>query len=602
MRAFRLAPAALLALPLLPLSPVAMACGGFFCESVPIQQAAEQIVFRQQGNRITAMVRILYSGEAERFSWVIPVPNEPDLSLGADVTFPELELATRPMFDLERNGEDCGFDAADGSTVAFPESVASATDSDDGVTIVAEESVGPFDTVTLRGDTADALILWLEENDYDLSENGRDLIEPYVEAGMLFVGVKLSNGESTDAIQPLVMEYTSEKPMIPIRLTAVAAEDDMGVLVWVVGEARAVPENYLHVTPNYARLNWYTGTRNAYSSYQTLVTAAMNEVEADGLTDNGQGFATDFAGTIDDDLRGRLNGSIGQEERFRAELDALDEFGGDAADFIAQALNGSEEPSLRIGVLQEASVLPLPEGRTPDLYFDAQALRNFYTDEQLGAARSTLRDRILEREIEPLTTALGLFPEGAYMTRLFTTLSAEEMTEDPTFGYNETMPDQPRLRRAVLDASCENGESAWTLTLDEGTDRDGEVVIRARQPVPFGVPAATDGQPASFLQARTSAAAAAETIRLASLGTLDIAADGSVTSTGMTDGSEVTDPNVDPAATPTAPSTPSSSSGSSGSSSSNDGFLGLAGPGALAILSLFAWRRRDPRRSAPNRA
>jgi len=601
MRAIRLAPAALLALPLLPVSPVALACGGFFCESVPIQQAAEQIVFRQDGDRITAMVRILYSGEAERFSWVIPVPNEPDLSLGADITFPELELATRPMFDLERNGEDCGFGAADGGAGGVSESVATTADGDDGVTIVAEESVGPFDTVTLRGDTADALILWLEENDYDLSENGRDLIEPYVEAGMLFVGVKLRNGESTDSIQPLVMEYSSAAPMIPIRLTAVAAEDDMGVLVWVVADARAVPENYLHVTPNYARLNWYTGTRNAYSSYQTLITAAMDEVEDDGMTDNGQGFATDFAGAIDEDLRGQLFGSIDQERRLRAELDALDALGGDAADFIAQAISGSVDPRLRIGVLQGERVLPLPDGRTPDLYFDAQGLRNFYTDEQLGAARATLRERILEREIEPLTTALELFPEGAYMTRLFTTLSADEMTADPTFGYNDTMPDQPRLRRAVLDASCENGESAWTLTLAGGTDRDGEVVIRARQPVPFSVPVATDGQPASFLQARTSAAAPPETIRLASLGTLDIAADGSVTTTPMPDesgrdetgpdDSEVTDSPVEPASPPSV--TPASSSG-------NDGFLGLAGPATLTFLSLFAWRRRAARRTTPD--
>jgi len=63
------------------------ACGGFFCTTVPINQAAEQIVFRQEEGKVTAMVRILYSGNAEDFSWVVPVPSIPEISLGANITF-----------------------------------------------------------------------------------------------------------------------------------------------------------------------------------------------------------------------------------------------------------------------------------------------------------------------------------------------------------------------------------------------------------------------------------------------------------------------------------------------------------------------------------
>ena len=39
------------------------ACGGFFCQLVPINQAAEQIVFRQDGNQVTAMVQIQFEGD-----------------------------------------------------------------------------------------------------------------------------------------------------------------------------------------------------------------------------------------------------------------------------------------------------------------------------------------------------------------------------------------------------------------------------------------------------------------------------------------------------------------------------------------------------------
>ena len=83
------------------------ACGGFFCQQVPIDQAGEQIIFRQDGDMVTAVVLIQYEGEAEDFSWVVPAPGVPELSVGSDQVFPSLELATRPQFLLEINGSPC---------------------------------------------------------------------------------------------------------------------------------------------------------------------------------------------------------------------------------------------------------------------------------------------------------------------------------------------------------------------------------------------------------------------------------------------------------------------------------------------------------------
>jgi len=248
----------------------AHACGGFFCEQVPIDQAGEQIVFRQQGNEITAMVRILYSGDAESFSWVVPVPNEPEVSLGDDAAFIDLDLATRPQFNLLRRGESCeDFVVAESVDAASP--TAGGNDSDDGgVEILREFALGGFEVQLVQSSNGnpEAMATWLIENGYSLTDRGRELLSPYIDDGMVFVALKLRSGASTGSIQPLVMKYQSEQPMIPIRLTGVAAMPDMGVLTWVVANARAVPDNYLHVSPNYARLNWYTGSQNAYASYQ----------------------------------------------------------------------------------------------------------------------------------------------------------------------------------------------------------------------------------------------------------------------------------------------------------------------------------------------
>jgi len=550
--------------------PSALACGGFFCEQTPINQAGEQIVFRQQGDELTALVRILYSGDAESFSWVVPVPNEPVVSLGDDDAFVDLDIATRPQFELERRGLSCDDDFATGASDGGGGLASPEADSGDGVDILREFALGGFEVQLVQSSDGnpDAMAMWLVDNGYDLSERGRELLTPYVDARMVFVAVKLRSGASTGSIQPLVMKYRAEKPMIPIRLTAVAATPDMGVQTWIVGEARAVPENYLHVTPNYARLNWYTGSQNAYVSYQALITDAMNEVAAGGDNDDGQGFATDYAGPITTTIIDGLAPSTLREQNLTTELAGLDTQASRPADFIVRALIGRDTSSSRLLPLLET--LPL-DGQSTDVYFDANRLRETFTGAQLVTARDTLRTAIKTNELEALRTTLELMlPQNAYMSRLYTTLSADEMSVDPVFAYNTEMSGQALTRKAVLDQSCGDEGTEWSLTLGEGTGRDGDVVIRANQPVPFAAPTPSDTLDAAFLQERTSGNARPSLVARATVAPLDIAADGTASQMPVS-GSSTNDDDDD------------------------NGFLGLGGNGALSLglMGLFiALRRR----------
>ena len=60
------------------------------------------------------------------------------------------------------------------------------------------------------------------------------------------------------SIRPIMITYESELPYIPIRPTAVAAKDDMGVMVWVGAKSRAIPENYKALELNEALINWFS--------------------------------------------------------------------------------------------------------------------------------------------------------------------------------------------------------------------------------------------------------------------------------------------------------------------------------------------------------
>ena len=438
-----------------------IACGGFFCQLVPINQAGEQIIFRQDGDMVTAVVLIQYAGEASDFSWVVPVPGIPELSTGSDLVFSPLELATRPQFTLETTGAACP-DNSRGFFFGPFLDAGSADIEDSGVDILQTLTVGPFDVQIIRSDDATALATWLEDNDYDLSDRGSELIAPYVEEGMNFVALRLQQDRGVGDLQPLIMRYVTQEPMIPIRLTAVAAQPDMGIIVWLLGDARAVPLNYLHVTPNYTRLNWYAGNQNAYASYQGLITAAMNEA-------GGQGFATDFAGRSPE-----LIAQLPAVSTFTDELTRLSAIARDS-EVIAAAVGGFVFPQSKVLEILRRE-LPLPAGEGEFVYRIPELLEELFPVE-LAAARSALILELNASVTDPLIETLAVFDGDPYITRLYTTLSPEEMTLDPTFSFNPDLGDQARERRAKLTMSCGLFGTEWRVTLGQGTGRDGEVVI-----------------------------------------------------------------------------------------------------------------------------
>ena len=86
-----------------------------------------------------------------------------------------------------------------------------------------------------------------------------------------------------------MVTYDSELPSIPIRPTAVAANDDMGVMVWVLASNRAIPSNYKALELNEALIDWF----NPNNNYNDVVSRAADEAM-------GQGFVTEYAGKVAD--------------------------------------------------------------------------------------------------------------------------------------------------------------------------------------------------------------------------------------------------------------------------------------------------------------
>ncbi len=74
------------------------ACGGFFCSNSPVDQNAERILFEvhEPPVGVTAVVEIAYTGDPGDFSWIVPVPETPNLDVVPTSTLRLLDAATAP--------------------------------------------------------------------------------------------------------------------------------------------------------------------------------------------------------------------------------------------------------------------------------------------------------------------------------------------------------------------------------------------------------------------------------------------------------------------------------------------------------------------------
>lgn len=437
------------------------ACGGFFCQTTPIDQAGERIVFVQEGDEVVSHVQIQYTGSAKDFSWVVPVPSPPTLSVGSDQLFTMLRNATRPTF----NYRDLGYKGlckiheivrspyAAPSAAPSPAAAAAATPtpaatSAPKVEVISQQEVGPFESVVLKSDDPDALKKWLRDNNYQIPENVDPLLDPYIENKFFMLALRLKNDRSSGDLQPIVMRYKGDTAMIPIRLTAVAATNDMDVYVWMLGKDRAVPVNYRHVEVNPIRLNWM---RRAFN-YRDVVIEAVNEA-------NGRAFVTEFAGKHDPLFpKSTIESNFSIPDFDLEQLKALK----DPTAFAVVLRNNNfltDESKVQNFLKRYIQMPKSLDGKVNEFQFYSTLHQGLYAKEiQQEGVQVNTEGAVKELDevlIQPNTQIKNMFTDNPYLTELYTTLDPEEMTVDPTFQIKSGLKDVSNIHNAQGIRLCE---------------------------------------------------------------------------------------------------------------------------------------------------
>jgi MYXO-CTERM domain-containing protein len=469
--------------------PRARACGGLACNTMvgqPVAQTAERILFVQNGDgTVTSVVEILYEGEGDRFAWILPVPGRPEVGISSAVVFDRLQAGTTPTYTLTTTTEGncsvpssgggigCGASAADSPSFATDAGTIGFSDAGmSPVEVIDSGSVGPYDYVTISLDPSlpDAGMVatdWLEANGYNVTPLAGERLGPYLSAGMNLIAFRLTKSTLAGSIRPIVLTYTGTRPMIPIRPTAMAAADDMGVMVWVLGPHRSIPTNYRHLVLDEARINWFSpGT-----TYDALVTQAADEA-------GGQGFVTEDA---------RRSDELPLVHFGNETTESLEGLGDYAAVELATRRFGTFDGFADVFAAQ----VVLPEGVSVGQAIGCFSCVVSTLDE--GFDRASFEEALEREVVEPVLATQRLLRTQPIATRFYTTMSPDEMTVDPEFDFNPDLPLFSNVHTAQRVIECRGDttffEARWRTTLQDGRVIRGENATPG-WPVPTSLPAA----------------------------------------------------------------------------------------------------------------
>ncbi|MEE9383044.1 MAG: DUF2330 domain-containing protein [Nannocystaceae bacterium] len=438
------------------LSPgVSRACGGTFCDGVmPVNQTGENILFVMDAGRTEAHIQIQYDPEsgAEKFAWLIPISAVPEFSVGSDALFQNLLNASVPAYGFTTTFEECAEDSPNSAGVDAVGNVAPEGGKDGGPEVLAEVTVGAFDVVVLSGGTAEEVLTWLQTEGYDQDPDAAPILAEYLAEGFMFAAFKLNNSANVSEIHPVVLSFEIAEACVPLRLTRIAAQENMEVRTFFLSDHRVVPRNYRHVQVNPLKIDWL----DRASNYRDVVTRAVDEDRADG-----RAFVTEYAGTSEIVQPSGLVQPTWDASIF-ATIDPIQVSAElQRQDFLYCEPNFGCEyyHSLILGIL--GKYLPTPEGVEQNEFY--ACLECFEEDIDLEAWDSAgFAETLQERIVDPGRHATQLLERWPYLTRMYTTISPAEMTEDPLFYENADLPDVPNIRQGQRRFLC-SGDTLFTL-------------------------------------------------------------------------------------------------------------------------------------------
>ncbi len=232
----------------------ALACGTFVDSAPePVEQSGERVLFRQDGpDEWTAFVEVQFTGGGGGglpFVWVIPVRRpfdlDTDVSIAPAGLFDALVVVTSPRF-LGPGGDELIPSEALSCDGAAATAIGAATsallpDADESY-LLGSSVVGPFDLRLVDGTTSESVMDVLLDEGFDPPVGMLEGLDFYVDQGDYdFLVVEFRTEAVGGPIDTLVLGCGMTEPMVPLKLTQLAAVEEMPITAYVLGDERVSP-------------------------------------------------------------------------------------------------------------------------------------------------------------------------------------------------------------------------------------------------------------------------------------------------------------------------------------------------------------------------
>ena len=240
----------------------AAACGGCF----HIQQGGDvgqvtghRMIFSVSQQQSTLWDQISYAGNPESFAWVLPIHGQVQVGVSSDGLFEMLTDMTKT--EVYSPSIDCP-QCNNGGGLAFGGS-GGAGGSDGGVTVIAQETVGPYETVQLSSADPAALQNWLSSHGYVIPADVQPVINQYVSEGFDFLAMKLVPGQGVDSMQPVRVTTPGAGLTLPLRMVAAGTGVTTPITLWIIAEGRYQPTNFPNFEIDESEVTWDWDTQSS---------------------------------------------------------------------------------------------------------------------------------------------------------------------------------------------------------------------------------------------------------------------------------------------------------------------------------------------------
>jgi len=221
-------------------------------------------------------------------SWVVPLPENPQVKTANSKILDSLDAATRPVFMVLRytySGGGGGYGGGDVGASQEADITVAANGAEDSVFVWQSGSLGALDYVVISSKNGDSIVKWLTDHKYRVNDALKQGLVSEEAAGRYFFVARMSgpskDGASLGAIRFIFPKNTP--PFYPLQLTSMQIPENqvLNLLMFILWPLPYIPLPQPITLPELNKARPYTRLKEMTTDYEKIFSPETNPVVRD---------------------------------------------------------------------------------------------------------------------------------------------------------------------------------------------------------------------------------------------------------------------------------------------------------------------------------